>query len=162
MDEKDIQLLRLLVSNGRMSLREMGKKTGIKPTSVFNRIKKLESSVIRRYTVEVDEKQLGLGVVAYVLVSYVKKERTQQAIAQKLSHYPQVIETAIITGEWDMLLKVVEKDVDALGKFITTVLRELPEIASTNTLVTFDIERDNNTLDLIRPQKGRSISGAGE
>jgi Lrp/AsnC family leucine-responsive transcriptional regulator len=149
MDEKDLKILKAIKKNARISLRKISEKTGIKLTSVFNRIKRMERGLIRGYTVDMDVKNLGLGVTAYVLVSYKRSAKTQQEIVKKLSTYPQISEASVITGDWDMLLKVVEKDVEALGKFITMVLREMPEISKTNTLVVFHTEKNENFLDMV-------------
>ena len=51
-DQTDIDILRALQENGRLSTRELAAKVHRSPTPVFERVKKLENEgVIKAYTV---------------------------------------------------------------------------------------------------------------
>jgi DNA-binding Lrp family transcriptional regulator len=49
-----------------------------------------------------------------------------------------VQEVHIITGDWDFLIKVKEKDVNAVGRFVVDKLRTVPGISKTLTIMVFD------------------------
>ncbi len=135
MDKKDMSIIKLLSENARLSVRKIANKLNMKPSSVFNRMKKMEKSIIKRYTIDVDRRALGYNVLAYIFISYSPTHKGQERLTKELSTYPQVIESSIITGEWDIILKVVEKDVDALGKFVTDVIRKKSGVSKTTTMI---------------------------
>jgi DNA-binding Lrp family transcriptional regulator len=136
MDSKLRELVNLLQQNCRLSIREIAKKLNMKPTSVYNRIKKLEENgFIKRYSAILSREKLGYGVLGIVLVSYKKGELSQRTLAEKLSKFSQVQDVFIVSGEWDLVLKVIEKDVNSLGEFLTEKLRKIPEIDKTQTMI---------------------------
>lgn len=136
MDSKLMELVNLLQQNCRLSIREIAKKLNMKPTSVYNRIKKLEENgFIKRYSAILSREKLGYGVLGIVLVSYKKGELSQRTLAEKLSKFSQVQDVFIVSGEWDLVLKVIEKDVNSLGEFLTEKLRKIPEIDKTQTMI---------------------------
>lgn len=54
----------------------------------------------------------------------------------------------IITGDWDFLLKVKEKDVNAVGQFVVDKLRTVPGISKTLTVMVFDSVKESVDLPL--------------
>ena len=58
MDEKDEQILQILLINSKLSTHQISKKTGIPITTVHNRIKKLtKKGIIKGYTIVIDHKK---------------------------------------------------------------------------------------------------------
>lgn len=134
-DKKDASILKILQSDSRFSMRKIAEKLDMKPTSVFNRIKKMEESLIEKYTVVLDRKALGYNVLAFVLVSYKYGHKDQENLAKEFAVYPQILDVSMLAGDWDIILKVVEKDVDSLGEFITNVLRKKESVEKTSTMI---------------------------
>lgn len=63
-DAVDKQLLALLKENSRMSFADLGRKIKLSPSSVRERIQKLEDTgVIRKYDVQIDNKKLGYSTL---------------------------------------------------------------------------------------------------
>ena len=54
--------------------------------------------------------------------------------AKSIAKFPQVLRVYIIAGEWDMLLEVIEKDIEALGEFVVSKLRNVKGVSKTLTL----------------------------
>ena len=51
LDKTDLQLLKILQENGRISIKELAQRVHLSPTPVFDRVRRLEASgVIERYT----------------------------------------------------------------------------------------------------------------
>ena len=72
-DEKDYKILALLEENARLTTGEIAKELDIPQTTVHNRIKKMkQNKVIKRFTIDLNRKMIGRGLVAYILctVSY--------------------------------------------------------------------------------------------
>ena len=69
-DELDLRLLKELKKDSRRSVRQLAKSLNESPSTVYNRVKRLEAkSVIRRWTVSLDYEQLDLDHIAFVFVS---------------------------------------------------------------------------------------------
>ena len=140
-DEKDIRILTLLKENSRLTTKEMSKRLDIPQTTIHNRIKRLKKSgVIKRFTVELDRKKVGKGLVAYILgtVSYRTKRGTkinQYKVAQLIERLPEVEEVSIVTGDIDLIIKVALKDVDELNDFVIFKLRDIERVEKTKTSV---------------------------
>ena len=141
MDEKDEKVLKLLRENSKLTTHKISKRLLIPITTVHNRIKKLEKEgIIKRYTVELDNKKLGKNIAAYIhiVVDYkLLKEikMSQQDLARKLKHYEFVEEAAMVTGGTDIIIKVRVKDIDELDDFVTKKLRNIDGIEKTQTMI---------------------------
>jgi Lrp/AsnC family leucine-responsive transcriptional regulator len=141
MDEKDLIIINTLKANGGLRIRQISKKTGIPITTAHKRIRKLkDSGVIKRYTIELDNKKMGLGLSAYVLVSVslkqLKAERfTQHDLAKKFHSMPNIEKVDIVTGGPDLLLQVRVKDVDELDRILLGEIQKIEGVSHTKTLV---------------------------
>src|SRR5204863_8039422 len=70
LDERDKAIVVALQENGRATFAEVAHAVGLAPSSVHERIRKLEQAgVIKRYRAEIDAEALGLFVTALVSVS---------------------------------------------------------------------------------------------
>ena len=141
MDEKDEKILELLRENGKLTTQQISKKTLIPITTIHNRIKKLEKEgIIKRYTVELDNKKLGKNIAAYIhiVVDYkLLKEikMSQHELARKIKQHDFVEEAAMVTGGTDIIIKVRVKDIDELDNFLTKKLRNIDGIEKTQTMI---------------------------
>ncbi|MHA1637743.1 MAG: Lrp/AsnC family transcriptional regulator [Candidatus Thorarchaeota archaeon] len=141
-DEKDMKLLALLKENSRLTTSVLSKKLDMMPqTTVHNRIKKLKKlGVIKRFTIDVDRKQVGRGLMSFILctVSYrtaTGQKTNQHEIARQIKALPEVEDVSIVTGEIDLIVKVSLKDVDELNDFVISKLRDIEGIERTITSV---------------------------
>jgi len=141
MDKKDEQIIEILKENSKLSTQQISKKTSIPITTVHNRIKKLEKEgVIKRYTLELDNKKLGKDIAAYIniVVDYrllKEKNLSQHELARKLKQHEFVEEAAMITGGTDLIIKVRVKNLDQLDNFVTKYLRNIEGVEKTQTMV---------------------------
>lgn len=140
-DEKDYRIIDIIKENSHLSTYKISKKTGIPVTTVHNRIKKLEKEgIIKRYTVVLDYKKLGLPITAHILVHYHieqwyhKPDEAREQLKKGLLKLPFVEEIKYITGSFDILLKVRMKDVDQLNSVLLDKLRHIPGIGQTETI----------------------------
>lgn len=141
MDEKDKKILELLKENSKLTTQQISKKTLMPITTVHNRIKKLEKDeIIKKYTVELDNKKLGKNIAAYIhiVVDYrllKESKMSQHELAKKLKQHEVVEEAAMVTGGTDIIIKVRVKDIDELDNFVTKKLRNIDGIEKTQTMV---------------------------
>ena len=146
------ELLRSLQENSQRSLRELAKATGLPISTVHEKVKRLErEGYIKGYRAVLDGKRLGFAVTGFILISIAysaDKAVSQKAIAEKIAKLPNVQEAHIISGDWDLLVKVKSTSVDDLGRFITDRLRNIPGVGKTLTSVVFETVKEEATLDL--------------
>jgi DNA-binding Lrp family transcriptional regulator len=141
MDESDSKILRVVGDHGRWSVQRIAKATGIPITTVHYRLRKLEKDgVIRNYSVKVDTSKIGYLITAYVLVAVdynILRLRgaTQQNLAAKLLEMKWVESVSIVTGEFDVIIKVRVPRVEDLNNFIITELRGIEGVKRTETML---------------------------
>jgi len=152
LDDKDLKILNLLQKNCKMTAKEIAQTIDSPVTTVFAKIKRLEEiGVIKGYNAVLDANKLSKGTTAFILVSvsYRLKEGAQQSqrkIAKEIAKFPEVQEAHIITGDWDILIKVREKEVAAIGKFVIDKLRLVEGIEKTLTCMVFDTEKETTNI----------------
>ena len=64
-----------------------------------------------------------------------EKNLTQHQLAQQLSSHPFVDKISMVTGETDMILKVIVNDVSQLDDFVTKYLRNIDGVQRTKTML---------------------------
>ncbi|MFN7325777.1 MAG: Lrp/AsnC family transcriptional regulator [Chitinophagales bacterium] len=130
LDELDRQLLELLQTNAKRTIKEMAEQLHLSTTPVFERIKRLEKEgYIDRYVAVLNRKKVGLGLLVMCDVSL--KEHNLDYIQQfetAVLQLKEVMECYHIAGAFDYLLKVVVTDMDAYQRFVKEKLATLDNI----------------------------------
>jgi len=153
LQEKQKKILRLLQSNGKLSSKDITKKIGGKITTVYAQIKKMEElGIIKEYRAVLDPKKLGKPATAFVFASLAypaHKEglASRKRITNEIANYSEVQEIHVITGDWDILIKIKGKDVDEISNFVMNKIRTKHEIEKTLTCIVFETAKE--TMDIL-------------
>ncbi len=113
LDETDLELLELLLSDARRPWSELAEVVDLSPPAVADRVERLqEQGVIRRFTVDVDRSQLGGGVP--VLLTLTVEPAAFDTVRAALSN-ADAVEYVFTTAEGDLLCyaRVADGDVPA-------------------------------------------------
>ena len=128
LDRYDLQILRQLQDNGRLSNQELADRIGLSPSPCLRRVRALEDAgIIAGYRAVLDAKTLGLSLMALVHISMDKHTPERfEGFEKVIRNIPEVLECLLITGQAaDYQLKVVVPDMDAyqdlLLKHITRI-----------------------------------------
>ncbi len=128
LDRYDLQILRQLQDNGRLSNQELADRIGLSPSPCLRRVRALEDAgIIGGYRAVLDAKTLGLNLTALVHISMDKHTPERfEGFEKVIRNIPEVLECLLITGQAaDYQLKVVVPDMDAyqdlLLKHITRI-----------------------------------------
>jgi DNA-binding Lrp family transcriptional regulator len=153
LDEKDLAILTLLQKNCRMTAREIARKINSPITTVFAKMRRMEQQeVIKEYKAILDSKKLNLGTTAFILASFSYRNGetplSQRVIAEQIARFPEVQAVHIISGDWDILIKIKEESVDAVGNFVIDKLRTVKGIEKTLTCMVFDTQKETTELTL--------------
>jgi len=163
LDNKDLQILGLLQKNCKMTAKDIAKLIDSPVTTVFAKMKRMEElGIIKDYKAVLDAQKLNKGTTTFILasVSYRLKEGgplSQRKIAKEIAKFPEVQEVHIITGDWDILIKVKEKDVGTIGEFVIDKLRMVKGIEKTLTCMVFETEKETTDIVLERLGNHRKI-----
>jgi DNA-binding Lrp family transcriptional regulator len=153
LDAKDRAILSIIQRDCKLTSREIAREINSPITTVFAKIRRMEElGIIRNYRATLDPKKLGYEATALILasVSYGSKDNesrvSQREIAENIARFPEVQEVHIITGEWDLLIKLRTKSVDAMGKFVIDKLRLIKGIEKTLTCMVFETTKETTEL----------------
>ena len=131
-DDKDNKIIEILKQNSREPIREIAKKTKIRPSTVHQRIKKLiGNTVIEKFTIKLDNKAVGENFIVFMLV----KGTPTEYIDNKILSDKHVKEVFGITGEHDLIVKLKFKDIEDFNDFVLNFRKEKKEIQSTITMI---------------------------
>lgn len=115
LDPRDRDILTVLHKEGRAPVRTIAEAVGLPPSTVHSRMVRMErKGIIRNYTVTVDPQRLGLGFVAYILVS----GTAERYLDREFLSRPEVEEVAGISGEYDLLIKIRLASLDHFNSFL--------------------------------------------
>ncbi len=116
-DATDLKIINILKSNSRLSFAEIGKQIFLSPSSVRERIKKLEDSgVIRGYTLRLDQALMGNNLEVFIMLK-IFSGKFKSALSE-LESYPEVKEAYRITGQHNFHIRVALRDQLHLQQFI--------------------------------------------
>ena len=132
LDNKDHKIIDLLKQNSRAPIRELAKKTKIRPSTVHQRIQKLVSKgVIEKFTIKLNNLAIDENLIVFMLI----KGGTTDYIDNKILNDKHVKEVFGITGEYDMMIKLKFKDVEDFNNFVIHFRKNRKDIQSTSTMV---------------------------
>ncbi|ADT84744.1 Lrp/AsnC family transcriptional regulator [Thermococcus barophilus] len=121
-DEKDEEILKELRKNGRATLTELGRKIGLSPASIKNRIEKLESlGAIKGYSAIVDPAFLNEFIQAIIEVELLVDNEAVDRMLYNISRLDNVIGVYRKTGEFQILIRANFKDVPQLKEFVKSL-----------------------------------------
>lgn len=113
-------------------------------TTIHYNLKQMEKEgVIRTYKAVFDYKKVGAGFCTFVLINLDRNEyKSPEDMAGMLAEYPEIESVDIMTGGWEMLLKVRTRDIDEYYEFSKKVLslRGIERTQSLNSLLQIKTE----------------------
>lgn len=120
LDEVDLQILDILQNEAQISNSEIAKRVNLSPPATHARIKRLEKEgYINRHVVILNQEKLGYDLLSFVFMSTnIHQHEQLKVLENALESMPEVLECHCITGEYDYLLKVANKDRRELENFI--------------------------------------------
>ncbi|WP_136468431.1 Lrp/AsnC family transcriptional regulator [Flagellimonas onchidii] len=120
-DELNWEILTYLQQNARETFANIGRKVGLTPPAVAERVKKMEDlGVIASYNTNVSYSQAGYQLKAIIMLrAFMGKLKP---FLSKVKSYKEVINCYRITGNENIIMEVVLKDQSHLEKFIDELI----------------------------------------
>lgn len=150
LDRIDRRILSELQRDGRVSNTELAQRIGLAPTSMSDRIKRLQRhGVIIGFGARLDPHQLGFGLLVFVEVLL---DKTTPDVFEKFAaavrRAPEVLECHMVAGGFDYLVKTRLPDMTAYRQFLGEVLLALPGVKETRTYAVMEEVKNDGPLPL--------------
>lgn len=144
-DAVDLAILRELQRDGRLTTRQLAMRVHRSPTSVFERVKRLENEgFIHRYTAVLDADKLGRGFVVYCQVKLrLMNKSIADDFVSRVASIPEVTECYNVSGSFDYLLKIHARSMETYRQFLLDKLGTIDALGSVeSTFVMSQIKHD--------------------
>jgi Lrp/AsnC family leucine-responsive transcriptional regulator len=116
-DDINRRLLGELQDDARLTLAELGRRVGLSPPAVAERVERLErDGVIRGYRAEIDPRALGYSLTAMIRIRPAPREIKK--VAELAQRTPEVVECLRITGDDCFVMRLHLRDVEQLEEAI--------------------------------------------
>ncbi len=148
LDEKDIEILKLLQDNARMTVKEIAEKVNLTPTPVHERIRRLEeSAVIKQYATLIDPAKVGKGLTVICYVSLREHSKVAGSKFIKSIHaLNEIAECYNISGEFDFMLKVVSENMDTYYDFHVNKLSQIENMGHVQSVFVMGVIKQTHRL----------------
>ena len=145
MDAIDKKLLELLQKDTKKTTKELSVILNLSVTAVYKRKKKLErEGIIDKYVAILNRNKINKGFMVFCHIKLV--QHTKEFISKfekEVVKLNEVLECFHVSGDYDYILKINIKDMEAYREFMVTKLTTLQHIGSTHS--TFMIGEVKNT-----------------
>ena len=130
-----MKLLFELTQDGSISVPTLSKKLGINASVLYSRIKRLmKKKLIKKFTIEIDESLLGIGVKASV--GQINRDpKLKETIHKQFMETSEVVSIREITGRFDIMIDVYAKNLEALHTVVIEKIGKIEGIQNTETFV---------------------------
>ena len=138
LDKLDQQIIHHMTNDANISYAELGKKFFVSAGTIHVRIKKLQDSgIIKGTRFNVDLKQLGYDVIAFIGI-YLKESSLYDSVAKELQKIPEIVRLNYTTGNYSMFAEIVCKDISQLKFVLHDQLQKIKGIERTETFISLE------------------------
>ena len=137
LDAFDLRLLELLQVDSQRPVPALAEEIGLSTPVCYRRIRRLrETGVIQRDVAVVRPKTLGWPLSMIVLVMLEREgARTIEEMSALFRNEPEVLEAWNVTGDYDIALRVIARDMEGYDEFVKRLLSADERVRTFKTLV---------------------------
>lgn len=124
LDDRDIAILRVLATEGRITKTALAARVGLSPTPCWERLRKLEKSgLIEGYRAGISLRKLGPHVTVFLAAELADHTaQSFRAFEEAMMRYDEVVGCWALGGGFDYLLQIVTRDIDAYQRLVDAML----------------------------------------
>ncbi len=139
LDKKDLKIIEFLKKNSRLSIRDIAKKTSIRPSTVHQRIGKLvEGKVIEKFTLKLNNAAVEEDFIVFMYLT------TKEDLPASFFHDKHIKEVFGVTGEYDLLLKLKFADIIAFNDFVIKIRKNKNIVKTITNVATVNLKEELN------------------
>ncbi|MFT4097717.1 MAG: Lrp/AsnC family transcriptional regulator [Rhodoblastus sp.] len=149
-DSIDRRILARLQRDASIQNQQLANEVGLSPSPCHRRVRALEEAgIIRGYVALLDGPAIGAGFLAYVEVRLERQavefsDRFEKAVFARA----EILECVRVTGDYDYLLKVATRDIEAFHRFLIDTLTRIKGIANTRTSIALNRVKETTALPI--------------
>ena len=141
MYQTDLRIISILQHDGRISMKELGKKVSLSPPAVAERVKKLEEKgVIERYKAVINSTKIGKPIS--VLINASIKPENQEEFLKFARSSDEIVECHHVTGPHSMIMRAYLREMTHLEELV----RKIQSFGNTETYVIMSSPIDDLTI----------------
>ncbi len=150
LDRIDLNILRVLQNDGRISNVDLAKSVGLSPTPCLERVRRLErENYIDAYRAILNPNKLDAALIAFVEITL---DRTTTAALDhfndSIRRLDEVLECHMVGGGFDYLVKIRLRDMAAYRRFLGEKLAAIDGVSQTHTYVVMEEVKASTALPL--------------
>ena len=145
LDTIDKKLINLLQQDSKQTTKQLSLQLNLSVTAVYERVKKLENQkVIEKYVAIINKNKIEKSFLVFCHIKLIQHSKEYlNTFEYEILKLEEVSECFHVSGDYDYILKIYVKDMDAYRNFVVTKLTAIKHIGSTHS--TFAIEQVKNT-----------------
>ena len=150
LDETDLQILKTLQKNAKLTTKELADAVHLTPTPVFERQKRLErQGYIKRYVAVLNPDKLGLGLQVFCKVKLKQiNHEIADSFTRRIQRIPEVTECYNTSCAYDYLLKVRARDMKQYQEFILNKRGDIDSVSSIESTFVMSEVKQNYGINL--------------
>ena len=134
MDKIDQKILSELSKDSSISIPKLSEKINVNSSVVYSRIKRLvKKKFIERFTIDINNKELGYGVKALTGINMDSKQRDN--VIQELFKISGVREVSEVTGRFDILVTMYAENLNDMYKIISDGIGKIQGIIGSESFI---------------------------
>ena len=134
MDKIDQKILSELTNDSSISIPKLSEKINVNSSVVYSRIKRLiKKKLIERFTIEINDKELGYGVKSLTGINMDSKQRDN--VIQELFKIPGVREVSEVTGRFDILVTMYAENLGEMYRIVSDNIGKIEGVISSESFI---------------------------
>jgi DNA-binding Lrp family transcriptional regulator len=143
LDDKDKKILESLKKNARETTTNIARKLKLKRVTVHDRIKRLvERNIIQSFTIRLNYDNIEMPTTVFLFVSITPNNVSHRELAEIIARLPGVYEVYMVTGKYDLLVKIRGKSIEDIGRIVIDRIRVLKGVGQTFTSACFETVKE--------------------
>ncbi len=140
LDKLDIKILQHLQHDASLSNARLSELVNLSPSQSHRRVKRLEQEgYIDQYVALLNHKKLGITVHAIVIIKIKKVDpESKKSFKALIESYDMITECWAVSGEKDVLLKIVAPSLDDYSDFVSEKVFSIPGVISAESYLLLD------------------------
>ncbi|WPC10812.1 winged helix-turn-helix transcriptional regulator [Riemerella anatipestifer] len=137
LDEIDKSILDYLVQNTRIPFTEIAKNLNVSAGTIHVRVKKMEDAgIILGSSLKIDYEKLDYTFTAFIGILLTKSNRTQEVLKQ-LEKIPNIIETSVVSGRYNIFCKMKAKNTED-AKNVIYQIDDIEDVTRTESMISME------------------------
>ena len=133
-DKIDQKILSELTNDSSISIPRLSEKINVNSSVVYSRIKRLvKKKLIKRFTIEINNKELGYGVKSLTGINMDSKQRDN--VIQELFKIPGVREVSEVTGRFDILVTMYAENLSEMYRIVSDDIGKIQGVIGSESFI---------------------------